>query len=271
MRNRTSVILLCSIYLISTVMGFYTASYWAPLMHPADGSEPVIAPVVADRESVSSAAYFFAVILTMTGAMLLLMKYRLDAVIKIALFISFFSGTLFTSVAFLGIYGFIIPFISSFFLFSGFRSHIIQDILLVITLSGVGAVLGASLGIVPAFILVLAMSAYDFIAVFVTKHMVSLAEGAQDKYPLMFVIPLGDRYMHLGAGDIAIPITLSVSIFLGQGIAYAIPTALGATIGIASLISYIEQRKGVTLPALPPLIAGQIIGYLIAVAIHTLL
>ena len=52
------------------------------------------------------------------------------------------------------------------------------------------AILGISFGILPAFILLLALMVYDAIAVYRTKHMVSLADVVTEmKLPILLVMP----------------------------------------------------------------------------------
>ncbi len=270
MKNLTSLVLLSSIYSLSIVLGFYTALFILPLMYPPDGGEPVLKPAVDDPQSLSSTAYFFASILVMTLVMLLLLKFKAGYIIRAALFISFFTGTLFTFTAFFGDAGILFPIVASILLLLRVKSDIFYNLLLVFTTSGIGAVLGASLGVVPALALAVIMSVYDFVAVFLTKHMVSLAKEAQGKYPLMFMVPVGDRVMSLGAGDIALPLTLSVSVLASQGLFYALPCAMGGLIGLASLFNYIDSRRGATLPALPPIVGGQILGLGIAVMVKSI-
>ena len=77
----------------------------------------------------------------------------------------------------------------------------------------------------------------------------------------MFLVPVGDRMMGLGAGDVAIPTTFVVSVYAAHGIGYAVPTAYGGLIGVVSLFYYLIDREGATLPALPPITAGLLIGY----------
>ncbi|MBU0761417.1 MAG: hypothetical protein KKD39_00180 [Candidatus Altiarchaeota archaeon] len=272
MKHINSLVLLCSIYLLTIVMGLHTAAFIQPLMYPPKGGEPVIQPAVDDPESVSSAGYFFVSILAITFVMLVFMKYRLGFFIKAAMLVSFFTGTLFTSTALFGDAGVIIPIVFSALILLRFKSELFYDVVLVFTISGVGALLGSSLGLVPALVLVVIMSVYDFVAVFFTKHMVSLAKGAvEGGVPMMFAVPVGDRFMHLGAGDVALPLTLSVSVMASQGIIYAIPTALGGVIGIITLFSYIQNKKGATLPALPPIVGGQLIGYGLAILVQAML
>ncbi|MBN1109229.1 MAG: hypothetical protein JXA45_00560 [Methanomassiliicoccales archaeon] len=96
--------------------------------------------------------------------------------------------------------------------------------------TGAALVLGLSLGILPALILLSALAVYDALSVYVTKHMLTLAEGVGDLgLPIVLVVPseggehrvkldLQDRskdrereVMLMGLGDTVIPSVLVVS------------------------------------------------------------
>lgn len=257
----SSLVVLCAIYLFTSVVGLYTAANILPLMYPKDGGEPVIQPVVEDPESLESTGQFFVGIIIMTGLFLVLMKYRLHAVLRLMLFLSFFMGMLFSFTSFLGDWGMLPAMALAATILFNIRRRLLTTLTLMFALSGVSAMLGASLGFIPALVLVLAMSVYDIVAVFFTKHMVALAKGAQGKFPLMFEVPLRGRTLGLGAGDIALPLSFSVSILATYSVTHAVSTMLGGMAGLVWLFYYILDRKGLTLPALPPIITGSLIGF----------
>ena len=78
---------------------------------------------------------------------------------------------------------------------------------------------------------------------------------------MMFLVPVGDRTMGLGAGDVALPLTFTVSVFAAHGAGYAITTAYGGLLGLVSLFYYLQGKRDTTLPALPPIVAGLLVGY----------
>jgi len=133
-----------------------------------------------------------------------------------------------------------------------------RNLWLILTAGVVGALLGSSLGIMPAVLLAVLLSGYDYYAVFISKHMVQMAEQLQARQAA-FAVSL--RYqkeaLHLGTGDLVIPSMLAVSalklapypIGLGAGLA----TAFGCVTGLALLIYHMEKRKGYW-PALPPVV-----------------
>ncbi len=150
-----------------------------------------------------------------------------------------------------------------------------RNIFLLFATAIVGALLGASLDILPAAILALALSVYDFIAVFYTKHMVTLAKELGDReagFSITFPSDLKGKVLpkrkaqklkkmysqkvigavELGTGDLAIPAMLVVAA-LKIGFWHAMFAMLGATFGISLLFFFIERKRGYW-PALPPIV-----------------
>ncbi len=154
------------------------------------------------------------------------------------------------------------------------------------------AILGISFGILPAFILLIALMIYDAIAVYRTKHMVSLADVVVDmKLPILMVMPDSADYdytqapnlveqrsrpveerpaLFMGLGDVVIPGTLVVSAFVWLptaphllGVGANLWAALGALVG--SLVGYgVLMRlvlRGNPQAGLPLLNGGALVGY----------
>jgi len=157
------------------------------------------------------------------------------------------------------------------------------------------AILGISFAILPAFILLVALLIYDAIAVYGTKHMVSLAEVVTDmKLPILMVMPdsAGFDYtsspslaetrrqpteerqaLFMGLGDVVIPGTLVVSAFVwlpghpdvlgvGGNAIVAAATLLGSLVGYGVLMRLV--LRGNAQAGLPLLNGGAILGYVIA-------
>ncbi len=103
----------------------------------------------------------------------------------------------------------------------------------VVVSAGAAAIFGISFGLIPALLLLVAFAAYDFIAVYRTKHMIDLADSVLElRLPIMFVVPRKRGYsfleetrrlkeklesgeerdaMFMGLGDAVIPAVLVVS------------------------------------------------------------
>jgi presenilin-like A22 family membrane protease len=156
------------------------------------------------------------------------------------------------------------------------------------------AILGISFGILPALILLSALMVYDAIAVYRTKHMVSLADAVTDmKLPILMVMPESADYdypharplreqraqpveersaLFMGLGDVVIPGTLVVSAFVWLpdlprllGVGGNLWVAFGALVG--SLVGYAVLMRRVAggnpQAGLPFLNGGAIVGYLL--------
>ena len=158
----------------------------------------------------------------------------------------------------------------------------VHNILMILGLSGAAGFFG--LGFTPSIVvaLLLIFSAYDFIAVYKTKHMILMAkEMIEKKVILGFIIPKEVKYfkdrlaqikgpngypgnfMILGGGDIIFPSLLAVSV-IPSGFLNSLIIVLFSFLG--SLVSYwlfVQQTEKDPIPALPPIALFSIIGYLI--------
>lgn len=243
--------------------------------------------------------FFLILLLLITGLVLLLIRLRrLRFIQLIFLFAVFSTGML----VFLPLLYLVIPIADLALILSIVLASVLVALLVirpewyvinlvgVILGAGVGAILGMSLGILPAMILLIALAVYDAISVYKTKHMITLAEGVTSlKLPVLFVVPkkrgfsmhsLEDKQiteegeereaMFMGVGDAAIPAVLVVSslMFLpGEG-ATAFPNllvALGTMAGsfIGCLVLMRMVMKGRPQAGLPLLNGGAILGYII--------
>jgi presenilin-like A22 family membrane protease len=157
------------------------------------------------------------------------------------------------------------------------------------------ALLGISFGILPTFILLGALAIYDAIAVYKTKHMISLADVVTDlKLPILMVMPSGPGYdytraptlneqrkkpteereaMFMGLGDVVIPGILVVSAFVwlpsaphllgvGANLWVALSALAGSLVGYAVLMRLVA--RGNPQAGLPFLNGGVLSGYIIA-------
>ncbi len=164
------------------------------------------------------------------------------------------------------------------------------------------ALFGISFAILPVFILLIALAIYDAIAVYGTKHMVSLAEVVTDlKLPILMVMPSSTGYdytqnkgfvaergrpveereaMFMGLGDVVFPGILVVSAYiwlaplptlggLGANVWVALGTLLGSLGGYAILMRFV--RSGNPQAGLPFLNGGALAGFLLTylLVVHT--
>ena len=157
------------------------------------------------------------------------------------------------------------------------------------------ALLGISFGILPVFILLLVLALYDAIAVYRTKHMVSLADVVTEmRLPILMVMPssAGYDYTHaptlneqrsrpveereatfMGLGDVVIPGALVVSAFIwlpthpvvlgvGANLWAALAAIAGSLVGYGLLMR--RAASGNPQAGLPFLNGGGLAGYILA-------
>lgn len=164
------------------------------------------------------------------------------------------------------------------------RTYMTLNVTLCLAIAGAGGVLGSFMGIVPALLMMVALGTYDIIAVFKTKHMITLADQSRlRQMPVMFEtsskgIKTGPRKksgsvskgnkadeedtIGLGTGDIAIPLVFFVGILRSFNSWLLVGGAvLGAAVGLFLTIYYVTQVKRVALPALPPILGMSFIGF----------
>jgi presenilin-like A22 family membrane protease len=161
------------------------------------------------------------------------------------------------------------------------------DIVGLIVAAGTAAIFGISLGIVPVIVLLAALAVYDAIAVYKTKHMLSLADTVIDlRLPVLLVIPkvAGYRFraeaskfkeakpenkgereaMFMGLGDLVMPTILVVSALQFSQPSWdgmpALGAAVGTLVGYAVLMGYVLQGRPQA--GLPLLNGGSIVGFL---------
>jgi len=239
-------------------------------------------------------AYFFVIILLMTGLILLIAKYWKKQLIQLII---------------LGAVGY-----TSFYVFLPLLALILADILalscsilaaVILTIIlykypewyvidicgiivGAGAItiFGISLGIPLVIILLVGLAIYDAISVYKTKHMIDLADTVMDlKLPVLLVVPKIRHYsliketkrlkqqleegeereaFFMGLGDIVMPGILVIALYhnISNGLPIALATIAGTLVGFSILMIFV--MKGKPQAGLPSLCGGAIAGYLIS-------
>lgn len=169
----------------------------------------------------------------------------------------------------------------------------LRNLLAVSSSIGVGILIGSN-GFYLAYFLMLLITIYDYVAVFITKHMLTMAKEVSSKN-LAFLIGSTDyeavprsylskkdlaeykkqgkptdpfvkslvrkglfpvvSQVQLGTGDLALPLMLSVSAYISfLSYSAAVMIAIGASVGMIFTM-YLLKRYKVALPAIPPLFA----------------
>lgn len=154
-----------------------------------------------------------------------------------------------------------------------------QDLIMILTFAGIGAILGLSLTPQAVVLILVVLSFYDIIAVYKTKHMVKLAEAMiQSRAIFGFVVPgslggvkermahvvPGEQFAILGSGDVILPLLLSASL-ARVSLRSSIIVVIFSLIGLFLMhLIFTNQKIRRPMAALPPIATLAIIGYLVA-------
>ncbi|MFH0986813.1 MAG: presenilin family intramembrane aspartyl protease [Candidatus Micrarchaeota archaeon] len=236
-------------------------------------------PAMKNPDSIDNSVILFAIILGMTVLIILMIRFaRFMIRIIEAVSIFFTSG-----ISFGLLLSYVMPLGTADSLSVGLAlgltawkmlkpTHFSQNIALIFSVSGAGAVMGVSFGIIPVMVFMLLLSIYDFISVFITKHMVYMAKALTDK-PTAFTAAIPTKTAHyehvfqLGGGDIVIPLMFAVSVLARYGLVQSLGAIAGAFIAAIALFWHVTKNPGRALPALPPICAGSVIGFIIALMV----
>jgi presenilin-like A22 family membrane protease len=163
----------------------------------------------------------------------------------------------------------------------------VVDTCCIIVGASVITILGISLSIFLVIVLLVGLAIYDTISVYITKHMIDLADTLIDlKLPVILAIPRTRNYsligetkslkakledneerdaFFIGLGDIIMPGTLVASTFHSipsNGLSVALSVMLGTILGLIVLMRI--AIKGKPQAGLPFLCGGAILGYLLS-------
>lgn len=284
MEEKNIALFFVVIFLIVQLMGIYIGSQYIALIRSGQAE-----PVFENPERAENSFLLIVYILISTGLIILAIKYW-KSLIRILEALAVFSASTFTFTFLIPIEIFYVPLglilALALTAWKMLRPTVLnQNLSLIFSVAGVGAIIGASLGILPSLIFIVLLSVYDFIAVFVTKHMVYIAKEVvktptaftlafpyKFKKPVRFAV--GERRVkkkfhvfQLGGGDIAIPLMFSVSILSSFSLAQAFFSIIGSAVALSLLIYFSAKKPGRALPALPFICSGAILGFLISILI----
>jgi presenilin-like A22 family membrane protease len=286
---KTALVLIL-FFLITQIIGLYVGKQYTDYINTLVASgelekSPEIIPGI-NPESISNSFYLFGYIIVTTMGILLLIKIKKSAIKVLEAFVIFMASW-FT-------FDILIP-LDIWYLSLGFflaliltawkmlrPSIISQDVAAIISGSGVGALLGASLGILPSIVFIMILSCYDFVSVFITKHMVTMAKALTER-PTSFTVAAPHKFkkltyvgvkkaktkfhiFQLGVGDMVIPLMFAVSVLNKFSLVNAIASIVGSTMALFFLI-YFMSKKPQPMPALPFITFGAFAGFLISLFI----
>ncbi len=129
-----------------------------------------------------------------------------------------------------------------YYKYAGRMGRNVVNILIFIS---VGSIIALDLGFLPSVILTAVIAVYDYIAVFKTKHMITLANGMKDlayfSAITLAAIKKNAKIM-IGGGDLIFPAVLVTATFLYSPIA-GFYVFVGAVAGLAVLLLTGQKKK----------------------------
>ena len=237
-------------------------------------------------ESIGYAAYYIVILILFSALIIFLMRKNMEFVIRGIIYFSIAVTLYYVFAALLDkavgltttttILAIAIAVILAVLLYK-FPEWYIIDIAGITIAIGACSIIGVSLSYVPIILIMVGLLIYDFISVYKTKHMLTLANGMMDmKLPILFVIPRKWNYSYItddfsdddddeadsseneGKTDAEIAIQKkkkkSDALFMGLGDA-VIPTLL-----VISANHFIEHDGFISTPALFTAI-GTMVGF----------
>ncbi len=247
------------VFLLTQALGLFAGSYLL--------EEKIKTVIVSeDKNAVENSAGLLAWILGGTTVIILLLRFAPEWLVSVFLkgieLLAIFATTLIVTLPFRVADA--IAYLAAIVLVGArlaFRQNVmLRNVSSLVASAGAGAVIGASLGVVPIIVFLAAISVYDFLAVFKTKHMVELAKGVTKRnLSFAFAFPTKEHQFELGTGDLVVPLAFAVSVLAEGSAKYLfpynfVPAAIilfASLAGLMLTLDYASKRKGVPLPALP--------------------
>ena len=268
-------LILVFLFLISHFVGLFIIKNYLP----TEKSLPLGIQKPEFNEKTSYIPIFISIIIA-TGIALILIKFSAFRIWKLWYLLSIFITLLVAFGAFIPQI-FAVIFAIVFALLKSFKSNfIIHNFTEIFIYGGLAAIFVPVLSLISIIILLILISIYDIIAVWKTKHMVSLAKFQfKSKLFAGLSIPYSpsgekvkvkskiksekslERQAILGGGDIAFPLMFSGVMLKNFGFLPALVTSL--TAGIALLALFLLAKKKKFYPAMPFITIGSLAGYFI--------
>ena len=164
-------------------------------------------PPLDNPESVGYAVYYIVVLVLFSALIIFLMRKKMEFIIRGIIYFSIavtlyyvFASLLDKAIGLTATTTILAVAISVMFaiLLYKYPEWYVIDIAGLAIAIGACAVIGVSLSYVPIIVMMIGLLIYDFISVYKTKHMLTLANGMMDmKLPILFVIPRKWSYSYI--------------------------------------------------------------------------
>lgn len=223
---------------------------------------------------------FLAAFAAVTVIILLLLRtFRGSRLFEAIFLLAVFTGIGSLFVALFGAGPAVLLTAGAVFLYYGNKAVLTFNTLLVLGAAGIAANLGGTMSPVGTAVILVILAAYDLVAVYVTKHMVVMAESLLRRRvffamilperPADALLPVteaqpGRGFVFLGTGDLILPALLVAAVARASPAAAA-SVGIGALLGAISLHAlFLSQKVRRPMPALPPLAAGALLGLVVS-------
>jgi len=213
-------------------------------------------------------------------------KYKRVAKFSFKFFLVFvvFAGTQIIAGAFVNPPMDLAAAVGAVLIFIFLRNVLVHNIGVILGIAGIASVLGLALSPKTALFLLVILSFYDILSVYVTRHMVAMARNMiESGAPFGFIIPsegasflksrqeaqakIGEQFMILGSGDVGLPLILACSL-VGLYISEAVIVGIFSLAGLfLTHLIFVNQEVRKPMAALPPIATMAIIGYLVSLLI----
>lgn len=248
-------LLLLGLFLSAQVVGLLITNFYMKNDLPAG----IERPQINQEKPIQASFWIFIFILVASFVFFLFARFNIPLIWRACFFIAVVV-TLYVSFSI---------FLSQWFalalaLFLAFfkvvkRNIIIHNMTEILIYGALAAILVPVLSLKIMVILLIAVSVYDIISVFVTKHMVVMAKfQARLKSFAGFLIPYKKNIAVLGGGDIGFPL-LFAGVLLKEFGFKSLVVSIAATFALAVLLYKAEKKK--FYPAMPFIAIGCLIGY----------
>ncbi len=161
------------------------------------------------------------------------------------------------------------------------RSVLMHNIGVILGVAGVASLLGLAVSPKTALLLLVILSFYDILSVYVTKHMIAMARNMiESGAPFGFIVPaegssflrkkgeaqaeIGRQFMILGSGDVGLPLILAcslVGLYIGEAVIVGVFSLIGL---LLTHLIFVNQEVRKPMAALPPIATMAVVGYLVS-------
>lgn len=253
--NKPLVLQLIAVFFIVQALGLIVANSMI--------AENVKTTIVNDNPNdVVNSIGLIAWILFYTAIILLVLKFfkkRFGLLLKFLETLAIFGTSALVFSIFLGDMALLFAILLVLLHFVVPQNVLLRNISSILAASAVGAIIGVSLGLIPILLFIVLLAVYDLIAVFKTKHMITMAKAiTSQNLAFTVALPTKEHQFELGTGDLVIPLAFASSVFstthsLGLPFNLFLPmlVLVGSLTGLLLTIDYCSKHVGIALPALP--------------------